>query len=174
MGNLNPSWQFFYALQREDDPNSVDRSLARDEALGVILDEIANNVAADQDFLRIRFQSLRRSRISKENKPRALIQRHFRGTRRRGGVEFGNELLMVQGETGFDALSNEQLAEMIGTVLSNEELKLLLEVADGEKYSDLAREHNTTVSSLKSRTFRIRARIRKSRISATLRRELGH
>jgi DNA-directed RNA polymerase specialized sigma24 family protein len=65
-----------------------------------------------------------------------------------------------------------QMTDLIRTVLSEEELVLLLEIGNGHNYADLARERNISLSSLKSKAFRVRAKVRNSRISATLRREL--
>jgi DNA-directed RNA polymerase specialized sigma24 family protein len=54
-------------------------------------------------------------------------------------------------------------------VLPEEELGLLLEIADGHSYADMACEPNISVSSLKSKAFRVTEKVRNSRISATLR-----
>ncbi len=54
-------------------------------------------------------------------------------------------------------------------MLPEEELELLLEIADGHSYADMARERNISVSSLKSKAFRVREKVRNSRMSATLR-----
>ena len=47
MSESIPAWQFFAALQSESDPQSVDRSSARDEALDVVLDEVLADPAPD-------------------------------------------------------------------------------------------------------------------------------
>lgn len=57
----------------------------------------------------------------------------------------------------------------ISTVVSKEELTLLLEIADSHSYAEMACDRNITVSGLKSKAFRIREKVRKSRISAALR-----
>jgi hypothetical protein len=168
MSDENPTWQFFATLQRESDPQSIDRSLARDEALDVVLDEIIRNPATDKDLLRKRFCSLRRNRLSKQNNRHALLRRRFRGTQRRGGAEIGNVLLTVPTRTVFDRLAYKELSGLISTVLSEEEFRLLLEIAEGESYSAIARDFSTTVSGVKSKAFRIRQKVRKSRISAAL------
>jgi hypothetical protein len=168
MNNENPCWQLFATLQREGDPQSIDRSLARDEAFDVVLDEIVRDAARDPHLLRKRFQSLYRNRLTKQNNRRALIRRHYRGTHRRGGKEFGNMLLMRPPHTVFDQLAYKELTDLISTVVSRDELTLLLEIADGPAYADIARDHNITVSGLKSKAFRIREKLRKSRISAAL------
>ena len=57
MSECNPAWQFFAALQSEADPQSIDRSLARDEALDVVLDEIlADQRPPDEHLIRKRFR----------------------------------------------------------------------------------------------------------------------
>lgn len=172
MNDTDPPWQFFSALQRESDPQSIDRSLARDEALDAVLDEIIRDPEADKDLLRKRFDSLRRNRFSKQSNRRTLIKRQFRGTQRRNGMEFGNALLITPTNTVFERLAYNQLTDLISTVLSKEDLELLLEIVEGHRYSDIAAEHNTTVSGLKSKAFRMREKVRKSPISSILQREL--
>ena len=88
----NPAWQFFAALQSQADPASVDRSLARDEALDMVLDEIVVPLRRT-GLVRKRFYSLCRNRLSKQNNRRALDRRRSRGSQRRGGADFGNVLL---------------------------------------------------------------------------------
>jgi DNA-directed RNA polymerase specialized sigma24 family protein len=172
MSDPNPSWQFFAALQLEADPKSVDRSLAREEALSAVLNEIITDSGIDS--LRKRFDSLNRNRTTKQHNRRAVIKNYFRSTHRRGGKEFGNLLLTVPAHTVFDRLAYEQLTKLISTVLSKEELSLLLDIAEGQRYAEIARHWNMTVSSLKSKAFRIREKLQRSKISAVLKFELQH
>jgi hypothetical protein len=172
MNDNDPPWQLFATIQREPDPQSVDRSLARDEAIDVVLDEIARDPAADKDPIQKRFYSLSRNRLSKQNNRRALIRRHYRGTHRRGGTEFDNALLTVPPRTVFGQLAYKELTDLVSTVVSKDELRLLFEIADGCRYTDIARGRNTTVSGVKSKAFRIRAKIRKSQIAAALQSDL--
>jgi hypothetical protein len=53
--------------------------------------------------------------------------------------------------------------------LPEEELRLLVETADGHSYADMARDRNMTLSGLKSKAFRIREKVRSSVISPMLR-----
>ncbi len=135
----DPAWQFFAALQSEADPQSIDRSLARDEALDVVLDEIKSDRVTDDAPLRKRYYSLCRNRLSKQNNRRALDRRRVRGTHRRGGMDFGSVLLLAPARTVCDQLAYNQLVDLIRTVLLKEELMLLLEVADGHSYAEMAR-----------------------------------
>ena len=169
MNTSDPAWQVIAALQSEADPQSIDRSSARDEALDVVLDEIVSNPAVDRDLLRKRFYSLCRNRLSKHNNRRALDRRRFRGTHRRGGTDFGSVMLTAPARTVFDQLAYKQLTDLILTVLPEEELRLLLEIADGHSYAEIARDRDMTIAGLKSKAFRIRERVRNSRISAALR-----
>jgi DNA-binding CsgD family transcriptional regulator len=169
MTTSDPAWQFFAALQREADPQSIDRSLARDEALDVILNEIVSDPAPDQDLLRKRFYSLCRNRLSKHNNRRALDRRRSKSTHRQGGTDFGSVLLTAPQPTVFNQLAYAQLMGLSLTVLAEEELKLLVEISDGHSYADMARERNISLSSLKSKAFRVREKVRSSPISATLR-----
>ena len=168
----NPAWQAFAALQCEADPQSIDRSSARDEALDVVLDEIVSDPAMDQDTLRKRYYSLCRNRLSKLNNRRAIDRRRCRGTHRRGGTEFGGVLLTAPERTIVDRLAYEQMVGLIHTVLADEEVALILEIADGAAYAELAKDRSTTVSSLKSKAFRIREKVRTSGIFATVRHAL--
>jgi len=172
MSDGNPAWQFFAALQAEADPQSIDRSSARDEALDAILDDVLADPAPDKDLVRKRYYSLCRNRLSKYHHRRALDKLRGRCTHRRGGTDSGSLLLNAPARSVFDQMAYGQMTDLIRTVLSEEELVLLLEIGNGHNYADLARERNISLSSLKSKAFRVRARVRNSRISATLRREL--
>ena len=165
----DPAWQFFAALQSQSDPQSVDRSLARDQALDAVLDEIISAPAPNEDALQKRYYSLCRNRLSKQNNRRALDRRRSRATHRRGGTDFGSVVLTAPARTICDRLAYNQLLDLIRTVLLNEELLLLLEIADGHSYAEIARERNITVSGLKSKAFRVREKVRNSRICAALR-----
>ena len=169
MSESDPAWQFFAALQSEADPQSFDRSLARDEALDAVLDEILTDPAPDRNLVRKRFHSLCRNRLSKYSHRRALDRGRFRATHRRGGTDFGGVLLAPPARSVFDQIAYDQLTDLVRTVLPEEEFRLLLEIADGDSYADMAHNRRITVSSLKSKTFRIREKVRNSRISATLR-----
>ena len=123
----------------------------------------------DEDLLRKRYYSLCRNRLTKHNHRRALDRRRFRGTHRRGGTDFGSVLLTAHAPTVFDHVAYKQLTDLIRTVLPEEELRLLLEIADGHSYAEMARVRNLTIAGLKSKAFRIREKVRNSRISAALR-----
>jgi len=169
MSESDPAWQLFAALQSEADPQSIDRSLARDEALDTLLDEVVADPAPDWGLVRKRFFSLCRNRLSKHSHRRVLQQRRFRASHRRNGADTGSILLTAPARSVLDQIAYDQLIDLIRTVLAQEELLLLLEIADGHSYADMARDRNLTVSSLKARAFRIREKVRKSRISPTVR-----
>jgi hypothetical protein len=166
MTATGPAWQFFAALQSQPDPQSIDRSLARDEALDVVLDELVRDPAPDERLLQKRFYSLCRNRLSKQNNRRALDRRRVRGTHRRGGTDFGGVLLAAPARTVCDTLADRQIVDLISTVLRTEELTLLSEIADGRSYAVMARDRHITISALKSKAFRIREKVRNSRASA--------
>jgi hypothetical protein len=172
MSECNPAWQFFASLQGEADPQSIDRSSARDEALDVVLDEVLTDPAPDGDLLRKRYFSLCRNRLSKLKNRRALDRLRSRGTHRRGGTDIGSVLLMAPPRSVFDQIAYGQLVDLIRTVLPEEDFVFLLEIADGQRYADMARDHKMTISGLKSKAFRVREKVRNSSISATLRRGL--
>jgi len=172
MSESDSSWQFFAALQGEADPQSIDRSSARDEALDVVLGELLTGPAPDGDLVRKRYHSLCRNRLSKLKNRRALDRRRCRSTHRRGGTDLGSVLLMVPARSVVDEIAYGQLADLVRTVLPEEEFMLLLEIADGHSYADLAHDHHMTVAGLKSKAFRVREKVRSSSISATLRHRL--
>ena len=169
MSESDPSWQFFAALQGEADPQSIDRSSARDEALDVVLAEVLTDPAPDGDLVRKRYYSLCRNRLSKRKHRCVLDRRRFRGSHRRGGTDYGSVLVTPPARSVVDQIAYGQLTDLIRTVLPEEDFMLLLEIADGHSYADTARDRNMTVSSLKSKAFRIREKVRDSRICATLR-----
>lgn len=49
------------------------------------------------------------------------------------------------------------------------ELRLLVDIADGHNYADMARDRSMTISAVKSKVFRAREKVRTSQISAALR-----
>src|ERR1019366_1725829 len=125
--------------------------------------------AADQHILRKRCYSLCRNRLSKQNNRRALDVQRFRSTHRRDGKDFGGLLLTAPVPTVLNQLAYAQLEQLVRTVLPEEELMVLLAIAAGSSYAEIARDHDMTVSGLKSKAFRIREKLRSSRISAALR-----
>jgi len=164
----DPAWQFFAILQNEVDPKSVDRSLARGEALDAVLDEVLVDPSADRNLLRNRFGSLCRNRLSKQTHRRAIDADRFRATHRRGGTGFGSILLSPPARNVVDDIAYAQITDLIRTVLDEDEFRLLLDIADGDSYADLVRDRNITISNLKSKVFRARQKIRNSRISTPL------
>jgi hypothetical protein len=162
------AWRSYAVLQKQADPQSIDRSLARDEALDAVLNEVLTEVVRDEERLRKRFHSLCHNRLSKQNHRRALDRQHFCATDRRGANNVGSVLLSPPARWVFDQVAYGQLIDLLRTVLPEEEFWLLLEIADGDSYANIARNRKITVSSLKSKAFRIREKVRNSRISATL------
>src|SRR3989442_949691 len=118
MHEHSPAWQFFAALQGEADPQSIDRSSARDEALDVVLDEVLAEPAGEGDLIQKQYYSLCRNRLSKLNNRRSLDRLRFRGTHRRGGSDIGSVLLMAPARSVFDQIAYAQLTDLIRTVLS--------------------------------------------------------
>jgi hypothetical protein len=169
MHENNPAWQFFAALQRGPDPKSVERSIARDEALDAILTDVLTDPMPQKDLVSRRFFSLCRNRLSKHVHRRAIDSRRFRGTQRRCGVDFGNRLLVSPAQNPVDRVAYRQLVALLRSVLPDDDFRLLLEIADGNSYSDIAIAHQKTASSLKAKVFRIREKVRKSQVSPILR-----
>ena len=78
-------------------------------------------------------------------------------------------MLMPPAPSVLDQIAYAQLTDLLCTVLPEEDFRLLLEIADGHSYSDMASAHHKTVSSLKAKVFRVREKVKNSRISASLR-----
>lgn len=174
MNESDPAWQFFAALQGEADPHSINRSLAREEALDAVLDDIVRDPMTDRSLLLKRYYSRCRNRLSKYNNRRALDRHRVRGTHRRGGTEFGSVLLTRPERNAFDQIACDQFTNMVRAVLPEGEFRLLLEIGDGDSYADLANDRNVSLSTLKSKVFRVRKKVRNSGIFATLRCGLRH
>lgn len=169
MNESNPAWLFFAALQCEADPRSIDLSLAREEALDAVLDEVVADPSLGGDLITNRFHSLCRNRLSKHTHRRAIDSRRFRSTHRRGGTDLGSIVLMPPAPSVFDQVAYAQLTDLVRTVLPAEDFSFLLDIADGQSYSDMARARQKTVSSLKAKVFRVRQKVQNSRISPILR-----
>lgn len=58
---------------------------------------------------------------------------------------------------------------LIVTVLPTEDFQILLEIAVGHSYADMAQARNMTPSSMKSRAFRVREKVRDRPIAPVLR-----
>jgi DNA-directed RNA polymerase specialized sigma24 family protein len=65
-------------------------------------------------------------------------------------------------------MAYSQLVDRLRSVLPEHELSLLLDIADGHSYSEMARARDKTVSSVKAKVFRVREKVRSRRISAEL------
>lgn len=165
----HPAWHSFAILQTAVDPLSIDRSLARDEALDAVLADVEADPAYNEDAFKKRFYSLCRNRRSKQISRRKLEARRFRPTHRRAGAADGAVMLTPPVPSVVDQIAYEQLTALILAVLPREDFQILLEIADGHSYADMARARNTTLSALKARAFRVRERVRNSPIAPVLR-----
>lgn len=169
MTESHPAWHSFAILQSAVDPLSIDRSLARDEALDAVLADLEADPTCGEEALKKRFYSLRRNRRSKQISRRKLEARRFRPTHRRATAPDAAVALMPPARCVIDQIAYEQLTALILTVLPPEELQILLEIADGHSYAEMASARHTTLSSLKSRAFRVREKVRSSAIAPVLR-----
>jgi hypothetical protein len=68
-----------------------------------------------------------------------------------------------------DHIAYQQLLDLILTVLSQDDLQLLLEMANEHSYAEMAHARETTLPGIKARVFRVRDKVRTSQISDTLR-----
>jgi len=165
----HPAWHSFAILQSAVDPLFIDRSLARDEALDALLADVEADPACNEDAFKKRFYSLCRNRRSKQISRRKLEGRRFRPTHRRAGATDAAVTLVPPAPSVIDQIAYEQLADLILTVLPREDSQILLEIADGHTYADMAQARNTSLSSMKSRAFRVREKGRNSPIAPVLR-----
>jgi len=168
------AWRVIAALQREADSPTIDRSLAREEAFDVVLAETVVNPNPNPDKISKRFQSLCRNRQNKHAHRRQLEMESFRPTHRRGGTDFGHVTLTRPAPTVLNNLITDQLMLLIRAELSQEEFAILMEIADGDSYGDIACSRGLTVTSLKSRVLRARNKVRNSSNAALFRRGLQH
>jgi hypothetical protein len=168
MEENSPAWASYAQIQLSNDPESIDKSLARDEALDAVLNDIVADPTAGTESTTRRFYSLCRNRLSKQRRRRQIDRLPFKSDRRRGGVEFGGAPTTLAAHDPLHQLAHAQLVGLLRTVLPNEDVGILLELADGYSYSEMAQARGRTVPSLKAKVFRIRKRVRKSGIAGDL------
>ena len=94
MNEDSTAWQAYAEIHRSTDPQSIDSSLARDEALGCCFDDVlACSVADDGQFVPRRFQSLCRNRFPKQLRRREIDAHRF--AVHRGGAAANSEPLRL-------------------------------------------------------------------------------
>ena len=158
-------WTVF-ADHQQTDPCSIDQSLAREEALTAILEEITNDPSISAERTRMRFASLCRNRSSKYRHRRHLERHLARPSHKRCG--FGSLPLTPPDPDVFQKIAWAEHVELVRGVLSKLEFRLLWEIAEGNSYSDAARELRISVTSVKAKVFRTRERVRKGAIGQVL------
>lgn len=166
---IDLAWQVIAALQLEADSPTIDRSRAREEAFDVVLAETLADPTPNPDKADKRFRSLCRNRQSKHEHRRELEQNLYRPGYRRGGSDFGHAILTVPARTVLDELICDQLTLVVRAELSKEEFEMLMEIADGASYDEMAQSRGLTTASLKSRILRARNKVRKGPNAAMLR-----
>jgi hypothetical protein len=89
MEENSPAWASYAQIQLSNDPESIDKSLARDEALDAVLNDIVADPTAGTESTTRRFYSLCRNRLSKQRRRRQIDSLPFKSDRRRGGWNGG-------------------------------------------------------------------------------------
>ncbi len=168
MEENSPAWVSFAQIQCSEDPELVDKSLARDEALDAVLNDIVADATVGVESTTRRFYSLCRNRLSKQRRRRQIDSLPFNSDRRRGGAEFGGAPTTLVAHDPLHQLAHAQLVSLLRTVLPNEDVRILLALADGYSYSEMAEVRGRSVPSLKAKVFRVRERVRKSGIAGDL------
>ena len=161
-------WTVFARLQEDTEPNSIEQSLGREEALDEVLDEIVANPSISEDRICRRFRSLSRNRRAKYSHRRCLEQNRVRPSCRRGGRDFGSSSLQPVAPDVFDQIARDELVMLVRSVLSEDDFRLLWEIAEGMSYRNAARTWAISVACLKARVFRIREQARVSAVGQAL------
>jgi DNA-directed RNA polymerase specialized sigma24 family protein len=177
--SLPHPWAVFATLQSSYEPDSVDESLAREEALNSILEEIAVNPDLPEVDIRKRFYNLRRNRVAKYWSHRRAHSNWIElgdPSTRRGG-RYRDESGTMRGVVEFSDVSDEiafrQLALMVKDHLPRADWKVLSDLARGVPYSRAAAARGISVGTLKTRVSRIRQRVRSSEVGALLAQSLS-
>jgi hypothetical protein len=165
----DPLWVTFSKLQNSPDPQTIDKSLAREEALNAVLEDVLTASNLDAGRVSKRFRSVCRNRLSKQRLRRTIDRDRLRSPQRRCGIDFGPTPLTSPIQSPFDLSAANQLIDLLSTVLSADDLRLITEIADGRTYSDVARVQRRSVASIKAKVFRARERVRTSTIAPVLR-----
>ena len=170
MANLSRvHWTTFAALQERTEPQSIDQSLGREEALTEVLGDIIGNPSISEDRIRRRFATLSRNRTSKYRHRRNLERDSARPSHRRGGRYLESSSLWPPVPDVSEQIAWAELVGLVRSVLPEHDFQLLWEVAEGESYRNLACEQGTSVASTKAKIFRARKRIRMSAVGQRLR-----
>ena len=162
-------WTAFAALQESTEPQSIDQSLGREEALTEVLGDIIGNSSISEDRIRRRFATLSRNRTSKYRHRRNLERDSARSSYRRGGRYFGSSPLRPPTPDISDEIAWAELVTLVRSVLPERDFQLLCEIAEGKSYRDLAHDRMISVASTKAKVFRIRKRVRMSSVGQALR-----
>lgn len=170
MTNLSQvHWTTFAVLQGCTEPQSIDQSLGREEALTEVLGDIISNPSISEDRIHRRFATLSRNRSSKYRHRRNLERDWARPSHKRGGRYFGSSPLRPPTPDISDEIARAELVTLVRSVLPERDFQLLCEIAEGKSYRDLAHEQEISVASTKAKVFRIRKRVRTSSIGQALR-----
>lgn len=169
MKKHDPAWDLFTALQRTPDSQSIDQTIARDEALDAVLDDMSSDHSSDSSIVWKRYYSLCKNRLSKQKNRRVIHRRRSRCTHRRGGTEFGAVILQHPQLSVVTDLAYRQSLDLIRALLTEAEFMMLMKIADGFSYDELARDQKVTLSAIKSKALRIRAKIHNSPAAGVLR-----
>jgi hypothetical protein len=160
--DLPHPWDAYAELQSSRDPEDIDETSARDDALTNILEQLARTPGIAPDLIRRRFRNLGRNRIAKFRHRRALHRSFYEAnTRPAGRYSDGNvaRISTLNAPDVVDLLAARQAAASIRSVLRPEDLNLLFELGNGCSYDEAAIRRGVTEESLRIRIWRIRARL---------------
>ncbi len=156
---LSFPWNTFQRLQTSTNSDVVNaRAYGRDEALTVIMDELAaGKVPPDEETMERRFRTLSANRAVKYRTRRQLeieATDHYR-------VEPVMQDLS-------DELAVQELVELASSQIAPDDWQLLQDIGNGESYVELALNRRKKAGTLKSTVSRLRCHMRKSEIGRVI------
>ena len=130
------------------------RSLGCEEALTAILEDFGSNCApSDSDAVQRRFGNLCTNRRAKYRQRKQLNKKWADENSRESSAADHTEVV-----------ATVELVELLRVYVSRAEWQLLWKLAGGSSYREVAAQCGISVGNLKSRTSRIRDRVRNSNV----------
>ena len=161
-------WNDYRQFQSHGDVRTANSaSFGHDDALSSLVDDFsASGGQLDSVSLRSQFENLCSNRAAKYRRRIRLTER-FAERQRSMRRESVRSLLRGQGPLPEDHAATVATSELLGLVrrcVPEADWNVLWMLAEGYSYDEIAARYGVTAESLKSRTCRIRCRIRNSTV----------
>jgi DNA-binding NarL/FixJ family response regulator len=161
-------WNDYHQFQSAgDDRASNPASFGHDDALAALVDDLSSGgPPSDSMSLRSKFENLCCNRAAKYRRRIRLMER-FAERQRSSQRESVQAQLAGRGPVSEDHAASFATAELLDLVrrcVSEPEWRILWMLAEGYSYGEIAAQYGVTVENLKSRTCRLRNRIRNSTV----------